>query len=66
MILVLHGFFGAEHERANHARGAASAVDECDVLLFDLAVACFAHDLARCLDDVAEAAAARAGGLAAR
>lgn len=42
----------AEYERAHHARGTASTVDESEVVLGDLALPCPPHDLAGRFDDM--------------
>jgi hypothetical protein len=50
----LHSGFGAEYERAHHARGASSTVDHAQVVPGDLTIFGPPHHLARSLDDVPE------------
>ena len=49
-----HGGFGAEYERAHHARGAPSTVDHTQVVFSDLPVFGTSHHLTRSFDDVPE------------
>src|SRR5437016_6455760 len=46
----------AKYERAHHARGTSSTVDEAQGVLGDLALSSPAHDLAGCLNHVSETA----------
>src|SRR5262245_31101450 len=46
--------FRAKYERAHHARGTSSTVDEAQGVLGNLALSSPAHDLASCLNHVSE------------
>ena len=50
----LSGGFGAEYERAHHARGAPSTVDHAQVVLGNLTLPGPSHHLTNSLDDVSE------------
>jgi len=52
----LHSGFGAEYERAHHARSASSTVDHAQVVPGHLTIFSPPHHLARSLDDVPEPA----------
>src|SRR5215813_11591386 len=54
LLLCLLCGFRAKYERAHHARGTPSTVDEVQGVLGNLALSSPAHDLAGCLNDVPE------------